>query len=74
MAYKLQQIARESGFLENQLNSQKALEYVEKILQIEQIFGSDLQHHFELVQQLTLLLRAMTKNGVCSVLQQTIAA
>ncbi len=71
---KLQQLAQESGFLNGQLNSEKTSQYVNQLLQIEEIFGRDLANHTIFSQQLTSVLQELTENGVRSVLRQTVIA
>ena len=71
---KIKQLARNSGFINSQLNSEKTSDYVNQLLQIEEIFGSELANHTVFFQQLTSLLKELTENGVRSVLQQTAIA
>ncbi|MBT7203443.1 MAG: mannitol dehydrogenase family protein, partial [Deltaproteobacteria bacterium] len=71
---KLRQLAQESGFLTGQLNSEKTTEYVNQLLQIEEIFSSDLANNNIFSKQLTSLLQELTENGVRSVLRQTVIA
>ena len=71
---KLRQLAQESGFLNGQLNSKKTSEYVHQLLQIEEIFGSDLANHTIFSQQITSVLQELTDNGVRSVLRQKVTA
>jgi fructuronate reductase len=71
---KLQQLAQESGFLNGQLNSEKTSEYVNQLLQIEEIFGRDLANHTIFSKQLTSVLQELTENGVRSILRQTVTA
>jgi mannitol-1-phosphate/altronate dehydrogenase len=56
------------------LNSEKTSEYVNQLLQIEEIFGRDLANHTIFSQQLTSVLQELTENGVRSVLRQTVIA
>ena len=71
---KLQQLAQESGFLNGHLNTEKTSEYVNQLLQIEEIFGRDLANHTIFFQQLTSVLQELTENGVRSILRQTVTA
>ena len=71
---KIKQLARNSGFINSQLNSEKTSDYVNQLLQIEEIFGSELANHTVFFQQLTSLLKELTENGVRSVLRQTAIA
>jgi mannitol-1-phosphate/altronate dehydrogenase len=71
---KLQQLAQESGFLNGQLNSEKTSDYVNQLLQIEEIFGRDLANHNIFSQQLTSVLKELMENGVRSVIRQVVIA
>jgi fructuronate reductase len=71
---KIKQLAQNSGFVNIQLNSEKTSDYVNQLLQIEEIFGSELANHTVFFQQLTSLLKELTENGVRSVLRQTAIA